>query len=111
MWHMLCERGKDLELTFSDIASDEHAGSAHLEATYTFTQTGRKVHNVLEASFRFKDGKIIEQRDRFNFWKWSGMALGMTGWLLGWTPFLRRKVAANAQKSLDKFIAKHPEYQ
>ncbi|MDZ7715069.1 MAG: nuclear transport factor 2 family protein [Balneolaceae bacterium] len=57
MWHMLCERGKDLELTFSDIASDKDSGSAHLEATYTFTQTGRKVHNVLEASFRFKDGQ------------------------------------------------------
>lgn len=111
MWHMLCERGTDLEITWSDIHAGDQEGSAHLEADYTFSQTGRKVHNSIDASFRFKDGKIIQHHDRFNFWRWSGMALGMTGWLLGWTPFLQKKVSANARKGLDRFIAGHPEYQ
>nr|QMS48188.1 ketosteroid isomerase-related protein [uncultured bacterium] len=29
MWRMLCERGTDLELTFSDVSADAERGSAH----------------------------------------------------------------------------------
>ena len=111
MWHMLCERGVDTEITSSDIKADHNKGSAQWEAKYTFSKSGRRVHNVIKASFKFKDGKIIAHQDRFSFWKWSGMALGMVGWLLGWTSFLRRKVSERVHKSLEKFIEAHPEYQ
>ena len=110
MWHMLVERGKDLELTFSDIGANGDTGRAHWEATYTFS-TGRKVHNKIDATFTFADGKIIRHQDQFDLWRWSRMALGPSGLLLGWTPFMQNKVRQTAMKGLTKFIEKHPEYQ
>ena len=111
MWHMLCEGGKDLEVTFSGTEADDMAGRAHWEARYTFSSTGRKVHNSIDAAFRFKDGLIVEHRDHFNFWRWSRMALGPTGWLLGWAPLVQDRVQRAARARLERFIARHPEYR
>lgn len=111
MWHMLCEGGTDLEITFRDIEADDQHGKAHWEARYTFSTTGRKVHNILDAEFVFQNGAIIQHRDQFDFWRWSRMALGPIGWALGWTPMLRQRVQRTAQKRLDQFIAAHPQYQ
>lgn len=110
MWHMLCERGEDLQITFNDVQANEATGSAHWEAVYTFS-TGRKVHNVIEAQFQFQDGKIGAHQDSFDLWKWTRMALGGSAGLLGWSPMVQNKVRATAKKGLDAFIAKHPEYQ
>jgi ketosteroid isomerase-like protein len=104
MWRMLCERGKDLRLEFRDIQADDRSGRAHWEAYYTFSTTGRKVHNIIDAEFEFRDGKILRHRDRFDFHRWSRQALGPMGLLLGWTPFLKNKVQATARASLEKFM-------
>jgi ketosteroid isomerase-like protein len=106
MWQMLCERGKDLTLTFSNVRADDQSGSAHWEATYTFSTTGRKVLNIIDATFEFRDGKIIKHTDTFDFWRWSRQALGMSGVLLGWSPFLQNTVRKTAIKGLDAFVAK-----
>ncbi len=110
MWHMLCERGKDLQITFNNVQADGDLGSAHWEATYTFS-TGRKVHNVIDAQFKFADGKIIDHQDTFDLWKWTRMALGFSGILLGWSPMVKNKVRTMGMSGLDAFIAGHPEYQ
>ena len=61
--------------------------SAHWEAHYLFSATGRKVLNRIDAEFEFDaDGLIVRHRDRFDFWAWSRQALGLPGLLLGWTP-------------------------
>src|SRR6476646_11369304 len=103
MWQMLCERGKDLKVQVRDIAADNSAGHAHWEAWYTFSATGRRVHNKVDAHFEFRDGKIIRHRDSFDFWAWSRQALGLVGWLLGWSGFLRKRVRSQAAKSLAAF--------
>jgi ketosteroid isomerase-like protein len=105
MWRMLCERGKDLEVSFRDIATDEAGatGRAHWEARYTFTQTGRKVLNVIDAKFRFRDGLIIDHVDSFSLWRWTRQALGPTGTLLGWTPILRFALRRKATRGLDEY--------
>jgi ketosteroid isomerase-like protein len=105
MWRMLCERGKDLQLVFSDISADDHNGSARWVANYSFSATGRKVENRIQASFEFKDGLIYRHRDHFDFWRWSSQALGFPGKLLGWSRFLQNKVSARARKQLDAYIA------
>jgi len=105
MWKMLITSGRDLRIEFSEVTGDAHTGSAHWEAWYTFSRTGRKVHNIIEARFEFKDGLIYRHSDYFNFWRWSRQALGLTGWLLGWTPFLKNKVRGTAMSSLRKFMA------
>ena len=50
MWHMLIERGTDLELTFS-VREEMGQITAHWEPVYSFSQTGRHVHNIIDASF------------------------------------------------------------
>jgi hypothetical protein len=104
MWRMLCERGKDLKISFGDFHADDHNGSAHWEAWYTFSRSKRRVHNVIEAKFDFQDGVIIRHTDEFNLWKWSSMALGPLGTLLGWTPFVRAGIRKEARSGLDKFM-------
>ncbi|MCW5923500.1 MAG: nuclear transport factor 2 family protein [Saprospiraceae bacterium] len=111
MWHMLCEAGKDLRVEFSSVQANENSGRAHWEAWYTFSRTGRRVHNVIEARFEFLEGKIIRHEDSFSFWRWSRQSLGATGLLLGWSGFLKNKVRSTAMSGLWKFIEKHPEYQ
>jgi ketosteroid isomerase-like protein len=111
MWQMLIERGADLQLVYSGVEANDTNGSCTWVATYTFSQTGRKVENHIRAAFEFKDGKIYRHTDRFDFWKWTRMALGTPGLLLGWTGFLQDKVRAKAMAGLTKFIEKHPEYQ
>ena len=106
MWRMLCLRGKDLELTFSNVTADDSAGAADWEAKYTFGATGRKVHNRISATFEFEDGGIRKHTDRFDFYRWTRMALGPTGTLLGWTGFLQNKVRSQAARQLDKFLAR-----
>src|SRR5215467_14306106 len=104
MWQMLCERATDLDITVSNIEADEKQGRAHWEAIYTFSKTGRKVHNKIEADFQFREGKIIKHKDRFDLWKWAGMALGIKGQILGWLPTVQGAIRKEASSNLEKYI-------
>lgn len=106
MWQMLCERGKDLEITVSGIHAEAHRGQAHWEARYTFSATGRKVHNKIDATFQFAEGKILKHQDSFDLWKWARMALGLKGIILGWLPAVQTAIRKEASKNLEKFIGK-----
>lgn len=105
MWRMLCERGHDLQVTTTDVEANEAHGSARWEALYTFSQTGRRVHNVIQAEFAFRDGRISAHHDHFDFWRWSRQALGAPGMLLGWSGFLRDKVRAQARANLKRYLS------
>lgn len=109
MWTMLCERGKDLSLVSSGIEADDTSGKAHWEAQYTFSTTGRKVHNIIDAEFTFKDGKIASHTDHFAFYRWTRMALGTPGLILGWTPIILNKVRSEAAKGLGQWQAKRAD--
>jgi SnoaL-like domain len=108
MWRMLCEAVRtkgSAQWKLEVSAITDH--SAHWEPTYLFSATGRLVHNVIDAEFEFDaDGLITRHRDRFDFWRWSRQALGAPGWLLGWSPFLRAKVRAQAAANLKRFLAR-----
>jgi len=107
MWAMLCDavkaKGRDVwKIEYRDLTEK----SAHWEATYRFSATGRLVHNVIDAEFAFDaTGLITRHRDRFDFWRWARQALGVPGLLLGWSPWLRGKVRAQAARNLERFLA------
>ncbi len=105
MWRMLAERAKDLQMEFSNIRADDTTGAAHWEARYTFSETGRPVHNVIDAAFQFRDGKILRHTDTFDLWRWAGMALGTKGKLLGWLPPVQAAIRKKAAGNLERFIA------
>ena len=107
MWQMLIERSKgDLKIEFHSLEEGDGSATCIWEARYPFSKTGRRVHNVIRSQMKFKDGKIIDHQDSFNFWKWSRMALGMPGVLLGWTPVIKNKVQTMARKGLDDYMNK-----
>lgn len=104
MWRMLCTNGRDLQLEVCGIDADDRAGQAHWDARYTFSATGRKVLNRIDARFEFRDGLIVRHVDRFDFWRWSRQALGLPGLLLGGSKLLRGKVRAKAASGLAAFM-------
>ena len=107
MWSMLCSRGKDLELELVEAQASDEGGTARWEARYTFSQTGRRVHNIIDAKFAFRDGKIIRHIDRFPFWRWARQALGPAGLLLGWSGPLKAMVRKKAAASLADYMSRH----
>ncbi len=106
MWTMLCERGKDLAVEYRDVTADDTSGSAHWEARYTFSATGRAVHNIVDARFGFADGLIRTHVDDFDFGRWAGQALGLPGKLLGRTSFFRGMFQKKARAMLATRSAK-----
>ena len=104
MWQMLIVKGKDLHLEFKDILATDNLVKAHWDAYYTFSITGNKVVNRIDATFEIKNGKIVKHTDLFNFNTWAKQALGVTGLLLGWTSFLHKKVSTQAMKNLERFM-------
>ena len=107
MWEMLAKSAKNFSLVFSDIkAEDDEYVTCKWVATYTFSATGRKVVNRIQAYIRIQNGKITEHTDHFNFWKWARQATGLSGWLLGWSSFFQSQVRAKARENLKKFMDK-----
>jgi len=105
MWHMLCanQKGKDFKISYTDINFKDNKGSARWEAHYTFSKTGRKVHNKITAQFEFKEDQIIKHTDNFNLYRWAQQAFGITGFLIGWTPFFRKKLQVQTNSLLSKY--------
>jgi len=106
MWQMLCEsqKGKNFKVVASEIKSNNNSGSAHWEAYYNFSKTGRKVHNKIDATFIFKDGLIINHRDHFSLHRWARQALGFKGLLFGGMGFFKTKLNKQTHHLLDKYI-------
>lgn len=113
MWRMLTTtirtKSRDVwKLEHDHVEAAGSDGSAHWEASYRFSATGRLVHNVIDARFTFRDGLIATHRDTFDFWRWSRQALGPAGVFLGWAPLLRTRVRAQAAANLAAFISRSP---
>ena len=101
MWKMICKNAVDFSLTFTNTEN-----TAHWEAKYTFSKTGRKVLNKIDASFEFKDGKISKHTDVFDLHKWASQAIGFKGYLLGGTSFFKKKLQQQTAVLLKKYTSK-----
>ena len=106
MWQMLISTAKDFHIDFSDVSANDNTGKAHWDAYYTFSRTGNKVVNRIDAIFEIENGKIVKHTDNFSFYKWAKQALGTTGLLLGWTDVIKNKIQETAMQNLDKFMKK-----
>ena len=109
MWRMLCasQKGKDFKVNHFSLESNEGETLHHWTADYVFSKTNRRVHNSVDASFKFSDGKIIEHVDSFSMHNWAKQAFGLKGFLLGGTSFFQKKLQAQTNGMLAKFEQKH----
>ena len=96
MWRMLCARGRDLRVVASNIDADDTKGRAHWVATYTYSATGRSVVNDIDATFAFRDGKIVRH---------DGVPVGL---LLGWSSPMQNAIRRKAGEALAAWRAKGP---
>ena len=105
MWEMLCKNARDLSISYGNVKNlgDDYY-TCDWVATYTFSQTGRKVVNNVKAHMKIQDRKITEHSDAFSLHKWSAQALGFSGWLLGWNSFFRRKIKNKAKRNLMNYV-------
>lgn len=103
MWAMLCDRATDLTVEVSGVEVDDRHGKARWIACYTFSKSGRRVRNVIDAEYEFRDGRIVRHVDHFNLWRWAGMALGLKGRLLGWLPPMQNAIRAEAMRGLRRY--------
>ena len=104
MWRMLTSRAQDMSVELVGRDAEDDRGTAHWVARYTFGQTGRPVVNDVRSLFRFDGtGRIVDQQDDFDFWRWARQALGRSGLLLGWTPVLQHQVRDRARAGLEAF--------
>jgi hypothetical protein len=102
MWRMVMGRSADLRVSYEIV--DE--SSARWIADYTFE--GRPVHNEITSTFTFApDGRIQTQRDRFDFARWAGQALGLPGKLLGRFGFFQNAVRKNLAGRLAAWQRRH----
>ncbi|MFT6810363.1 MAG: hypothetical protein ACJA01_003606 [Saprospiraceae bacterium] len=103
MWRMLCKNGKDMRMEYKIISESDTNAEVHWQAWYTFSQTGNKVHNIICAKMKLKDGLIIDHRDDFNLHRWATQAMGWKGKLLGGTGFFKKKLHQQTGKLLKTF--------
>jgi ketosteroid isomerase-like protein len=100
MWRMLSERAKDFSLIVDGIETDGKVARVRWTARYIFSATGRMVTNKVSSTIRVEDGKIIEQRDAFDFRAWARQAFGLIGMFVGGRRFFQRKVQRTAADNL-----------
>ena len=107
MWAMLCESAKDLTVEFSILKVEENYVETKWLAEYSFSKTGRFVHNEIIAQMTLKDGKIIKHIDTFDLYKWARQAMGLQGWLIGAKPFFKKKLQQQTEYQLAKYMQKN----
>ena len=101
MWQMICETS-DIRATFEVLHADDVEGRVALVDHYTFSDTSRKVRNVIDSTFRFQKGVIVQHRDHCDPRAWAEMAFpgGVRGFLAGNFRIVR---SLAARRKLDAF--------
>jgi hypothetical protein len=106
MWRMLCERATDLRVECGPVRLEGDTARVEWQAWYTYSATGRRVHNRIVAALSLEQGLIRRHDDMFDLYRWARQALGVKGLVLGWTPPVQRAIRRQAIRSLDAFAAR-----
>jgi len=106
MWRMLCERATDLRVECGPVRAAGDAARVEWQAWYTYSATGRRVHNRIAAALSLEQGLIRRHDDVFDLYRWARQALGIKGLALDWTPPVQRAIRRQAIRSLDAFAAR-----
>ena len=101
MWRTLLGRAKEFSVTYTIAQAAADRGAVEWTARYLFGgRRSRRVVNVILSELRFENGRIVEQKDEFDFPRWAAQALGASGRLFGRFEWFRRAVARKARRRL-----------
>ena len=79
MWRYVCHGKPEVSIDADGIVADGRTGSGRWRAKYMFgktaTRPGRPVDNSVTSTFVFRDGLIVEHRDRCDAMAWARQAL------------------------------------
>ena len=103
MWKMLLSKDGKAIITYEIKEAQPESGTVLWKASYPYGPNKRPVVNHVNATFKINNGLITEHRDQFDLWKWSRQALGVSGWLLGWSGFMKNKIQQQTNRMLDKY--------
>ena len=99
MWIGLTRRAREFAISYA--ITEARPGSGTVEWTARYLFGGRRpVVNTIRSEIRFEHGKIVEQRDHFDFPRWAAQALGLPGRLFGRFDWFRRAVSQRAARGL-----------
>jgi hypothetical protein len=104
MWDMLVGRSKSIRIEHTVLESGPKHVIVNWIARYNFSKTGRPVANNITTRMDIENNSIVLQKDTFDLYAWSKQALGIQGYLLGWTSFMQNKIRATAQENLKTFM-------
>ncbi|RKS53528.1 ketosteroid isomerase-like protein [Gillisia mitskevichiae] len=107
MWEMLLSK-KDSKaiITYKILEIGKEDAKVSWTAHYKYGPKKRNVINKVIANFEFRDGKIINHTDKFDLWSWSKQALGASGYLLGWSSYMRDQIQKKTGSLLNSYIEK-----
>ena len=101
MWRSLLGRAREFSVTYSIAQAAAGRGSVEWTARYLFGgRHPRPVVNVILSELRFENGRIVDQKDDFDFPRWAAQALGTPGRLFGRFAWFRRMVSKKARRGL-----------
>ncbi len=104
MWRFECSRG--LKIEYRDIRTDGTQVKGHWDCDYKFHGV-RPVHNEIDSTFNFRNGKICVHHDKASRWRWARQTLGFPkDVVVTLFPFVLRLQAA---KELEEFKAKEEQ--
>jgi len=98
MWIELTRRAKDFGISYTITQSDSGRGTVECTARYRFGT--HPVVNRILSEIEIEDGRIVRQRDRFDFPRWAAQALGLPGRLFGRFSWFQRAVSRRAKRQL-----------
>lgn len=104
MWQLLCRNSRDFKLQYEIKSVDTHEAKVHWQAGYFYGKQQRPVQNRVRTHIQFKDGKIYRHRDYFSLWRWAGQAMGLNGWLVGWSGFFGKHFRQQSRDMLDRLL-------
>ncbi len=99
MWVGLTRQAREFAISYS--ITELRAGSGTVEWTARYLFGGRRpVVNTIRSEIELEKGKIVRQRDLFDFPAWASQALGLPGRLFGRFDWFRRTVSRRAARGL-----------
>lgn len=105
MWEMLlANKDSQLVINFNILNSTQNQAHVKWEANYLFGPQKKPVHNIITAHLQTENGKIVSHQDRFSLWRWSRQAIGISGLLLGWTPYWKRIIQKKTRSILNNYL-------